>query len=306
MIFQQSATFFHNIKSSFEERRKHAVAQYRVNLKARFESTFDSFTQQQTQSSKRAQQEFDLYINRFKESYNETIVMLENQKQVLRDLERKHRFRPRQFDESLEQFRKFYDASSDHGKRQNNWLSWLPWFSDSSFQSQPFHEQIVKTTQLIKANWDSVADSASKTQRQTEESVNDALKEFASRQDDLRSKAQLLLSQSHDAIERAMSKEELLRERQELEDKFKLLERQGSAWVDTHFHQLETSLNSMRKNILETTAMYEELVVKRRTGVEISTGNDASLRQVLALMDTNAEKGGQMIPSIVSNEWMYE
>lgn len=91
--------------------RKSSAAQYRDKLRRNVENMFESFRSSQSVLSQQTQHEFELYLNQLNQIYSDTLTALQQQRSYIQELEKNIPTRPKQIDESLERFLKFYDES---------------------------------------------------------------------------------------------------------------------------------------------------------------------------------------------------
>jgi len=93
---------------------KSSASQYRAKLRQNVVNIFDRFRSSQSILSQQTQHEFELYMNQLNQIYSDTLASLQQQRNYIKELEKNIPSRPKQIDESLERFRKFYDESIVH------------------------------------------------------------------------------------------------------------------------------------------------------------------------------------------------
>lgn len=119
--------------------RKSSATQYREKLRKNVMNIFDSFRSSQSVLSQQTQQEFEVYMNQLNQIYSDTLASLQQQRNYIKELEKNVPSRPKQIDESLERFRKFYDESIIHKIVVN------PKLENTSISSFKLPPNVVKT-----------------------------------------------------------------------------------------------------------------------------------------------------------------
>ena len=307
LLHYGSCTFFNfpkvfhglgnNLRDRIDDFHYKSLAQYQERIGEVFKTYFENFNVTGVLFVSDAQTEFENYVTRLQATYNETLKALSTQRSEIQHLELKTYSRPKQFDESLEQFRKFYDdymhTYSFHGNNTRH-KSWNFWWS-SNEQNEPFAEQINRLNHNLKENWDAVSRSASDASSSTETAIKQSLKDLNAKQDEMIANAQLLVKQYQDSIKETISKNDLRKQRRELEYKLKQLEHESYLWLDSQVQQFEVTLKTLQEKLIVTNSIYDELVDKKKESVEMIAMNDATLRKALTLMDTNDGKSPKLV-----------
>lgn len=91
---------------------KLTLSQYRDRISWNFNNIFEKFSTNQWKTTASARDDIQSYAAKFNQIYNDAIENLERQKNVINAMNAKVYVRPKQFDESLEQFKKFYNEST--------------------------------------------------------------------------------------------------------------------------------------------------------------------------------------------------
>jgi len=90
-------------------------------------------------------------------------------------------------------------------------------------------------------------------------------------------------------------RQELVRERRRLAERFRELEREGQSWIEQRAAQLETSIKAARDSLATSNSAYEELLSKRRASLYYTAMSDSCLSKVLKLIDLKTAKGWKLI-----------
>lgn len=68
----------------------------------------------------------------------------------------------------------------------------------------------------------------------------------------------------------------------------------GSVWVDERISSIDATLKIMQEKLSATEKDFEELLFRRKTTIQYSSQNDATLNQILNLIDPS-DKGDSYI-----------
>lgn len=68
----------------------------------------------------------------------------------------------------------------------------------------------------------------------------------------------------------------------------------GSMWVDERISSIDATLKIMQEKLSATEKDFEELLFRRKTTIQYSSQNDATLNQILNLIDPS-DKGDSYI-----------
>lgn len=112
-IIDSVSEFVHSVSDDISYRKSSAV-QYRDKLRSGAVSMFDRFRISQSIISHQTQHELEQYMNQLNQIYSDTLASLQQQRKNILELEKNIPKRPKQIDESLDRFRKFYDESIMH------------------------------------------------------------------------------------------------------------------------------------------------------------------------------------------------
>ena len=119
----------------------------------------------------------------------------------------------------------------------------------------------------------------------TESSIQSFLTEFQHIQNDIIHKADQLLLQSQNSINKSLNKKDILNEKIDFDTKFEELEETAQIWIDKKINTLDQQLKLLQEKLLNTNKLYEELLNKKRSELVYTTMNDETLHKVLSLID---------------------
>lgn len=93
--------------------RKSSITQYRDIISDNLIQSIDKYRNDQQILSNKAEHELKVYVDQLNQVYHDTIDALERQKVVIQEFDRSivQSLQPKQIDESLDQFKKFYNES---------------------------------------------------------------------------------------------------------------------------------------------------------------------------------------------------
>lgn len=291
----------HTLRGIFNDRvddlRYRSLQQYQDRIYDMLRLTFLKFNSTQASYADDAKRNLEEYVLQLEKAYNDTVSVLNIQRISLRELEQNSQARPKQFDDSLEQFRKFYDASMHNyvngsTSKRNFWPSWNFW-SESDELHEPFSLQIKKLSEQLNDNWSTVTRSAKDASDAAKLALGQTIFDFNMKQDELISNAQSIVRKSQVAIKTTIDKNDLRRERQDLELKLGQLEEQATTWLESQTQKFELALKTLQENVLTTNSIYDELVIRRKASVQYIQQNDATLRTVLSLIDPSSQGGAR-------------
>jgi hypothetical protein len=279
--------------------RKSSVEQYQHQLDQKLRKSFEQFRNNQISISNNAANELMIYLNRFNKIYNDTTSSLQLQRNKMNEFEKSFIRRPRQIDESLDRFKKFYDESFN--KVTQSFQPTFPWFirfnifhfipfDNSITTKDPFSNQIDMLQNNLISQLNSLSQMLVDPSIKADNNIKSLLSEINHFQEELIINANQILKQSQDSIKKTLNKQELLNEKIKLESKLKLLEKNANIWIENKLASLEMNLKSLQEKLSVSNKLYEELLGKKQAELEYSKSNDATLRKVLSLID-HSDKG---------------
>lgn len=280
--FRGIGSFLVRVKCSISDElryRKTSFHQYQDQIELFWNQSIDAFRNGQLRRSIILQQELDEYRSKFDKLYNNITVALQSQKDYLQELNNVV-IRPKQIDQSLEDFRRFYNETLYQA-----FLSGGPSVKVSLRinVTDTINAQIDVLNKQMKKNWDSLIKSSQESRNAAEEVVRDTFKEFAHFQEAIVEKfedsAVELFSNS------GVTKADLRARRKLLDAHIKRLEKEGSLWIENRFRDLEMSLKSLQERAKNSETIYEELINKRRSNLHYTVMNDMTLNKVLQMID---------------------
>ena len=296
---QLISTFINNLNEEIRF-RKLTLSQYRDSISTKLSILLDSFGKDQSDLANKAQNELNVYLNKFKQQYSDSLESLQKQKDTIEELNKAAIQRPTGIDDSLEMFMKFYNesVSSKLNQRSKLWDSFQSKFNDFT-SPDPFPKQMDALSKSLKDNWSLVKQTASDYSINAETAVSSTLNDFTKFQDELASNAKLIAKVSQESIEKTLDKKNLRLERLELEKQLKTLEKQGSQWIDEKKKEFEITFKNLQDKVHITNSVYEELIIKRRASMQYSALNDQTLNKILKLIDpkTRSQQGWKLIKS---------
>lgn len=294
--------------------RQSSFTQYRNRLNEKYNYLFEKFTKSQLAKTNNAAKDFGVYLTKFNIIYNDTMTSLNQQRLRIQELELELGTRPKQIDESLERFRKFYDdslskmgqsfySSNSHVTKPlfpplitENFeypfrfrFSWHPPFGKDDIAFEPFESfsyQIELLRNRLVFEWHSLTHNVLEP-LQADKVMKSVLLELQTYQTDIFQRANMVLQQSQKSLKNTVTKQELLQEKIKLDLKLKNLERSMNLWIESKIEILEMNLKAIQDKLNTTNLLYEELVNRRQSEVQYSHMNDVTLRKVLSLIDSS-------------------
>lgn len=288
--------------------RKSNIDQYRDEISERVSESIERLRRDQLRAQTRAERDLDSYMKKLNKLYTDNLLSLGKQQKAIQDLSKKKVVqRPAAMDDSLEQFRKFYDESvtmSPYQVAKNFWeSSWdfLSTLSPAKSENADFmtiekriDKQIEALTQRLQSRVQDAVESASEGAENLERVFRNAAGDLTRVPEDIISNARKLAVSSQTSIQKTIDKSDVRRETRDLEVKLKALSREGTRWMEEKLQMVETSFKTMQESLQQRNAEFESMISKRRASMQYSSMNDAALNQILKLIDP-AEKGWKLI-----------
>jgi hypothetical protein len=290
--------------------RKVSIEQYREQISKSFAVSLDRFDRDRETASNRAQQELEAYLSKFDRLYEESNYALKKQQAAIDELNQRRSIRSPRLDDSLEQFRKFYNETASTFLQTPKYIE----ASKRKKKRRPsshvterlaensLDRQISKLSDRLKSEWDSVRLSAKEGVNTAENAVRSALLDMTRFQDDLVSNARSFVSASQFSIQSTIDKRTARQELQILQKKLKELEKDGTVWVESAASAqkkfLDGALKTLQERIVTVNSQFEELLMKRSASMQYTAENDATLNKVLNLIDPSCPGEAILCPSI--------
>ena len=309
-------TIFSDLSSKFKY-RKLDLDQYREAISSKVAESIENFRNDQLIAQSVAQKDLESYMEKFNQLYSKNLAALEKQRLAVDEMRRKVEIkRPPNIDDSLDQFRRFYNESIVLGPYEAvskqlkfNFLDKKSFKLDSKDSLDPIflEDNLVKQTERLKEklynDWNNLfginidtkkgKEKRNKMSRKTgtfERTIRTAAMDLTKFQEDLTSNAYSIAISTQKSILTTIDKKDLRRETRNLEKQLKRLNREGSIWVDEKISYMESTLKQMQEKLQITEKDFEELLFKRKANMQYSAMNDVTLNQILNFIDP-ADKG---------------
>lgn len=224
--------------------RKYDLDQYREEISSKVTESIENFRRDQLVAQSAAQKDLDSYMEKFNQMYARNLVTLEKQKIAVDEMRRRMEIsRPPNIDDSLEQFRKFYNESIVVGPYEMVSKQWR-WstiekktYDPKKPQESLFEESLIKQTErlreMLRNDWikafkDPEKKGKSKRKEWTiETTVRSAASDLNKLQEDLTLNARQLALSTQNAIMTTIDKKDVRRETRNLEEQLMKLNREG-------------------------------------------------------------------------------
>jgi hypothetical protein len=247
--FQGSgANFMKNVLSEWSNAlkyRKYDLDQYREEISSKVTESIENFRKDQLVAQSVAQKDLDSYMEKFNQMYARNLATLEKQKIAVDEMRKRMEIsRPPNIDDSLEQFRKFYNESIVVGPYEMVSKQWR-WstiekktFDPKMPQESLFEESLIKQTErlreMLRNEWINafkVPEKKSKSKRKAwtiETTVRSAASDLNKLQEELTLNARQLALSTQNAIKTTIDKKDVRRETRNLEEQLMKLNREGN------------------------------------------------------------------------------
>jgi hypothetical protein len=280
--------------------RKYSLDQYREDISSKVSESIEKFRRDQKDKTLMAERDFELYVEKLDALFRESLIALDRQKTKVEELRRRTVIqRPPNIDDSLEQFKMNYNESIIFGPYEMLRKKWKWNFlserivkknkprsesdrMDDSYLERDIEIQIKLLTDRLQGTIGRVTKTAAED-----------LSKF---QEDLTASAKALAVSRQKSINITIDKRDFRRETRDLEEQLRELNREGSLWVANKISSMEVSLRAVQDTLLEKEKEFEDLIFKKDLNIQYSVQNDASLNQVLKLIDPT-DKGWKLVKS---------
>ena len=139
-------------------------------------------------------------------------------------------------------------------------------------------------------------ETASESAESLERAFRSAAVDLTKAPEEILNNARNLATSSQSSIRRTIDKSDVRRETRDLEIKLQQLSREGAQWMEEKLQMVETSFKLVQDTLQQRNVEFEEMISKRRSSMQYSAMNDATLNQILKLIDP-ADKGWKLIKS---------
>ena len=221
--------------------RKYDLDQYREEISNKVAESIVNFRRDQLVAQSVAQKDLESYMEKFNLLYAKNLKTMEKQKVAVNEMRRRMEIsRPPKIDDSLEQFRRFYNESMIVGPYRMVSRSWKWNVMDKKSakpQERIFEESLIKQSERLiekfQSDWIHVFRSTTnqKGSQQKEGMIERAMRnaalDLSKLQDDLTSNARLLAVSTQNSIKLTIDKEDVRRETLNLEEQLKKLSSEG-------------------------------------------------------------------------------
>lgn len=237
---------FFNEWSNVLRYRKYNLDQYREEISSKVTESIESFRKDQLAAQSVAQKDLESYMDKFNQLYARNLATVEKQKLAVDEMRKRMEMsRPPNIDDSLEQFRRFYNESIIVGPYEmvsKRW-KWNTIDKKSYSTRKPvenlFDESMVKQTERLRekfqSEWINVFKGTTKRKgsKQKNWTVESAMRSAAmdlnKLQEDLTSNARQLALSTQSSIKTTINKKDVRRETRNLEKQLKKLNREGES-----------------------------------------------------------------------------
>jgi len=295
--------------------RRSTIEQYRDEISGRVQATIDRFRTDQLRRQTKAERDLEKYKQKLNKLYLDNLLALGKQRQAVQDLgKRKAVRRPAKMDDSLEQFRKLYEetgplvdpytVAKNYWERTRDWLTSLApgtvpvvsFPSDYVQIERRIERQIDTLTRHVHRGVQGAVETASEGVEALERTFRNAADDLRRMPEDVVSSARSVAASTQASIRNTIDKRDVRRETRDLEAKLQALSREGAQWMDSKRQQVETTIRTLQETLQQRNTEFEEMISKRRVSMQYASMNDATLSQILKLIDP-ADKGWKLIKS---------
>ena len=238
------ATFVRGIFSEWSNAlkyRKYNLDQYREEISNKVAESIEHFRKDQLVAQSVAQKDLESYVEKFNLLYAKNLKTMEKQRFAVDEMRKRMEIsRPPKIDDSLEQFRRFYNESMIVGPYRMVSRSWKWNVMDKKSgkpQERIFEESLIKQSERLiekfQSDWTHVflnttnQKGSQKKEGILERAMRNAALDLSKIQEDLTSNARLLAVSTQNSIKLTIDKEDVRRETLNLEEQLKKLSSEG-------------------------------------------------------------------------------
>lgn len=210
--------------------RKYDLDQYREAISSKVTESIEKFRRDQLVAQSVAQKDLESYMDKFNQLYASNLAALEKRKEAVKDMRKKMEIkRPPKIDDSLEQFRQFYNESVTLGPYESVTKHLKFNFIDKANNDES--KKTRKRNILIRSKKPiRVASLIVPTKKalSMEKVMRTAALDLIKIQEDLTSNAKLLALSTQKSIMTTIDKKNIRRETRNLEAQLKKLNKEGA------------------------------------------------------------------------------
>jgi hypothetical protein len=220
--------------------RKYDLDQYREEISNKVADSIEHFRRDQLIAQSVAQKDLESYMEKFNLLYAKNLKSMEKQRMAVDEMRKRMEIsRPPKIDDSLEQFRRFYNESMIVGPYRLVGKSWKWNVMDKKStkpQERIFEESMIKQSERLiekfQNDWIHLFRNTSNQKGFQKEGIieramRNAVLDLSKLQDDLTSNARLLAVSTQNSIKTTIDKEDVRRETMNLEEQLKKLSSEG-------------------------------------------------------------------------------
>ena len=221
--------------------RKYDLDQYREEISNKVAESIEHFRRDQLIAQSVAQRDLESYMEKFNLLYAKNLKSMEKQRIAVDEMRKRMEIsRPPKIDDSLEQFRRFYNESMIVGPYRLVGKSWKWNVMDKKStkpQERIFEESMIKQSERLiekfQNDWiylfRNTTNQKGFQQKEgiIERAMRNAVLDLSKLQDDLTSNARLLAVSTQNSIKTTIDKEDVRRETMNLEEQLKKLSSEG-------------------------------------------------------------------------------
>ena len=273
--------------------RLSSLNKYKTKTQARIDAYFEDFKTKQYNVLQEAQDKLEGRLNNVNSMYEKAMESLGAQRKAIDDLNSMKAPTIKSYD-SLDQFRKEFNESFNafttkyykpRPKRRRL-------FEEPKIVTESVHE----LTKRLQSQWQDARASITSQSKVSDSKFKSLIKDISIFQEDTNKRAQIFMDKSKTALAKAYNKRDIKRERYALGVEYERLSKEGLSWIEARTRQLEMRVKTLQETISRTTQIYEELLIKRQSGMYYTSLIDGNLNKALNLLDPN-DSGWSLIKS---------
>lgn len=296
----------------------------RERINNRIQITVEKFKKDRLDETSQALLEINNYVTKAQDLYKEVLFSIEQQRNELSELNRFMQGYDKlretyNLDESLDQFRKFYNVTIENSLKSINpkydsvlSLDKISKSIEDLLKLQKLDSMQKRETLLHKLSerkevydmllqtnlmrsWDSILKTSEEASKSIESNTKPTISEFLRFQEDLINELKMIAMQAQNSLKREIIKSNVRNEKKSLEVALRKLEKElyvSPVWqiIEVQKKQAETLLKAIQEKIQFTNSSYDALMNKKKESMYYNYMNDVTLNKVLKLIDPS-DKG---------------
>lgn len=270
--------------------QKSSLEQYKDQISTRITNTVADFKKSQEELKIDYEEQLDKYTNQFNDLYSESVASLNKQKETINEinnrLQKYRKDRPKQIDESLDEFRRLFNESSIPELPQ----LWSPPQAkslDSLEATSHKMEDLNTYWNNISSRWTTFSSKDRKKMirepRNTED-FKDFMKgimvDFEKIQEDFKLNAKTIEKKSLNYFEEALNKQDIRIEKYSIDDRLKLFDQSVSLWFEERLQSVEEIFKGLQETIILRESVFSALANKKSAKLQYTVMTDQMLSQV--------------------------